>query len=281
MARKRYHSEDDTETGVTPSRLKRLGRARQLEYVLYWFKRNYEDPSNETPYESAEGGFQYVWGGPYDAHEELEAEFSGIVSESLIEKAAEEVEAEGIIDWAPGGDHPAQQARAEGYEEEDQPPPPDLDDIIRRLEAGLQPTFGDPYERRERQELIARLDRMQDFLSALHPEHGGVGHNRPPGWEEPPDPQVVEEAAGAGAAIKAELLKAVPNALAVARQTTRLKAALLTIGGLGGLLGLKAMGGAAGEIGKQVVERHPELSMSIEAIVTQAVHWLSHVTLPF
>ena len=34
---------------------------------------NFEDPANETPYESSEGGYIYIWGGPYDALEQLSA----------------------------------------------------------------------------------------------------------------------------------------------------------------------------------------------------------------
>jgi hypothetical protein len=49
---------------VKPSQLKRFGRARQIDYMRYWFSRNYEDPSNETPHSSEDGGFQYIWGGP-------------------------------------------------------------------------------------------------------------------------------------------------------------------------------------------------------------------------
>ena len=68
MAKKsRYYSEDDPEIGVTPSRLKRLGRDKQLEYMHAWFHRYYQDPVHETPHESAEGGYIYIWGGPYNA----------------------------------------------------------------------------------------------------------------------------------------------------------------------------------------------------------------------
>ena len=65
--RTRYFSEDDFEHGVTPSRLKRLGKAKQRKYMLYWFRERFEDPVEETPYNSREGGYLYIWGGPYDA----------------------------------------------------------------------------------------------------------------------------------------------------------------------------------------------------------------------
>jgi len=30
-----------------------------------WFLANFENPAECTPYESAEGGYQWIWGGPY------------------------------------------------------------------------------------------------------------------------------------------------------------------------------------------------------------------------
>lgn len=103
--KKRYYSDDD-QIGKTAAALKRLNHKRQKEYLVYWFHRNFEDPVNETPYESAEGGYQYIFGGPYDASDELWNEFEGIVSETVINAAVKEVESDGIIDWAPGNKHP-------------------------------------------------------------------------------------------------------------------------------------------------------------------------------
>jgi hypothetical protein len=69
--RRRYYTDDDIEHGITPSELKRAGRDRQKEYMRYWFHRNFEDPAEETPYNTREGGYLYIWGGPYNAHDEL------------------------------------------------------------------------------------------------------------------------------------------------------------------------------------------------------------------
>ncbi len=76
MARgQRYYSDEDIERGVTRSELKRMGRERQKEYIRHWFHSNFEDPAQETPYNSREGGYLYIWGGPYNAHDELYGEF--------------------------------------------------------------------------------------------------------------------------------------------------------------------------------------------------------------
>ena len=93
--------------------LKRLGRKRQNEYMLYWFHSNFEDPTNETPRDNGE--FVYIWGGPYDARDELWNEFGLIVPEDRIEQVIAEVEASGIQDWAPGPDHPSTREREEEW----------------------------------------------------------------------------------------------------------------------------------------------------------------------
>lgn len=35
--------------------------------MVSWFQERYKDPANGVPFNSAEGGYQYVHGGPYDA----------------------------------------------------------------------------------------------------------------------------------------------------------------------------------------------------------------------
>jgi hypothetical protein len=56
-----------------------------------WFYENYEDPVNCLPYESAEGGYQYIYGGPYEPSEVLQDEFGGFVPDNLIEKLASDL----------------------------------------------------------------------------------------------------------------------------------------------------------------------------------------------
>lgn len=72
----------------------------QTELMRRWFGQNYEDPAERTPYQSSEGGYIWIYGGPYDAREELYAEFESIVPESVIEELADELNAE-CPEWAP------------------------------------------------------------------------------------------------------------------------------------------------------------------------------------
>lgn len=81
-------------------RLSDLDHDTQLEVMRTWFHQNFEDPAERTPYESAEGGYIWIWGGPYDAREELDGEFSDVISENIIDELATELERE-CVEWAP------------------------------------------------------------------------------------------------------------------------------------------------------------------------------------
>jgi hypothetical protein len=66
-----------------------------------WFLERYCDPAMETPYSSDMGGYFYVNGGPYDAHDQLFSRFEGLVDEGLIEAVADELVSDQGPDWAP------------------------------------------------------------------------------------------------------------------------------------------------------------------------------------
>ena len=63
----------------------------QKEAMKEWFLSKFENPVEHTPYESAEGGYIYIWGGPFDAEDVLGDEFGGIVSDETIEECAREL----------------------------------------------------------------------------------------------------------------------------------------------------------------------------------------------
>lgn len=72
--------------------LKSYDKETQIEYMKEWFFSHYEDPANECPYCSKEGGYFFIYGGPYEPRAELEEEFGGIASEEAIEELADELE---------------------------------------------------------------------------------------------------------------------------------------------------------------------------------------------
>ncbi|KZD00865.1 hypothetical protein [Thalassospira xiamenensis] len=103
---KRYSLPWEEGESVVPSRIRRFSREKQIQLIAEWFSSLYEDPANETPYDGREGGYQYIHGGPYDAREEIEAEFVDYVDAEIIEAAADFVESNGLLDWAPSSKHP-------------------------------------------------------------------------------------------------------------------------------------------------------------------------------
>jgi len=134
--------------------------------MVEWFSMNFEDPAMSTPYDGAEGGYQYVWGGPYDANDEIGSMFAGLVPDKWIEEAVNEVEIDSIHHWAPIN-------RNNDYDDEPTPEP-SLDDIPDV--AG--PAFGTDEDYAARQRAATSLDELRHALDAARPI--GIGHNRPP-----------------------------------------------------------------------------------------------------
>lgn len=77
---------------ITASELQQSDRETQLEVMRNWFFSIYEDPVENTPYDSSEGGYIYIHGGPYEAIEEIEREFGGVVHEEIIHALASELD---------------------------------------------------------------------------------------------------------------------------------------------------------------------------------------------
>ncbi len=76
-----------------------MGATDQLRFMREWFLDNFEDPVHSLPYESREGGYIWIYGGPYDPHEELREKFDGFVLEEVIDALGDELFAE-CHEWA-------------------------------------------------------------------------------------------------------------------------------------------------------------------------------------
>ena len=98
--------------------LEEMDAADQRRFMREWFLDNYEDPVHSLPYESREGGYIWIYGGPYDAHEELHEKFGDFVPEEVIDSLGDELFAE-CSEWAaqidPSDDDPF------GFEEVGEP----------------------------------------------------------------------------------------------------------------------------------------------------------------
>jgi hypothetical protein len=90
---------------ITSDALEKADRDTQKEVMEFWFYNNYEDPVHSCPHNSEEGGYQFIYGGPYEAQEELEEQFSGIVPDDVIEELAEELNGE-CSEWSGNSDIP-------------------------------------------------------------------------------------------------------------------------------------------------------------------------------
>jgi len=158
-----------------------LGFEEQIQQLVEWFLWNFEDPAHETPRDSGE--FVYIWGGPYDAADQIGDRFGGIVSDESIDAAVQEVEGH-CIDWAPNGRRvapletgPPEEAGAEALEEF-------IEQANRRLEA-LEAAMGEvpfpssmlghnnppealddfPYSQKDEQDLKELIHGLRDDLS--------------------------------------------------------------------------------------------------------------------
>jgi len=89
---KNEYSHPDYTNPVSIDKLKDGGAEFQVEIMRDWFTSIFETPAQHTPYESSEDGYIYIWGGPYDAREEIEEEFADIVSEDAIDHLVLELE---------------------------------------------------------------------------------------------------------------------------------------------------------------------------------------------
>lgn len=172
-----YYQEYD-ELGISADELRALPVADQVPYLVFWFRSYFEDPAMETPYNSDEGGYLYIWGGPYDAADELWSEFEGFANEDAIELAVEEVQADGIFEWAPGPRHPDQIRAAEEHYESDLKP--SLDQLREQLQVKQHVRFDSEAARRAQSELAQSTRSLLEALENRQAKHGGIGHNGPP-----------------------------------------------------------------------------------------------------
>ena len=84
---------------IDNSELHELPANLQIEVMRGWFFERFEDPAERTPYESREGGYQWVYGGPYDAREQIEENFSDVVDQEAMDQLIDELDEVGL--WAP------------------------------------------------------------------------------------------------------------------------------------------------------------------------------------
>jgi len=263
MAQKRPFLEDGSQYGVSRTAFRRMRKAEKRELMIAWFHANYEDPAERTPYESAEGGYQWIWGGPYDAREELSTQFGDIASEALIEEVAKHVERHGLFEWAPID-------RGDDLEEPEGPDtPPDIYDISDEPSAA----YGTPLDREMRGRVAATLDDLQQALDHAPPI--GIGHNRPP---EAIEPTEIEELRPAVQHLRAEFGKATPSIARVKQWTRPVRTALIACTKWIGAKLDKAADSAASTAGPAIlIWLASQLSPHLHSVFNALIEWLQIV----
>lgn len=172
---------------TTPPSLDGLDSEERVEAMVGWFFENFEDPAHETPYDGREGGYQYVWGGPYEASDYIYDHFPDATEEEHTE-AIDRIDADGPY-WAPAGERVLPPD-----DEEYEPPLPPLEERLAELSEQLDTLTGHVSE---------MLAIQQQGVIA------GIGHNNPPPDED--DPPTLDDVLESIAEVKAELAK--PNPL--------------------------------------------------------------------
>jgi hypothetical protein len=156
-----------------------MSQEAAIEAIKEWFFENFEDPVHSTPHDSSEGGYMYIWGGPYETRDIIENIFADTASEELIEAAVDEIEGESD-QWVPN----SSRRQPPDDEDYDRPDPKDL-----------------------HQEMQQRIRVLEDALSHTPQIPVGIGHNHPP---EPLDAEPLNATDQAEIASALTVLKAQP-----------------------------------------------------------------------
>jgi hypothetical protein len=132
-------------------------RADAIEAMEQWFFEQFEDPQIDTPRDSEEQTFIYLWGGPFEASDVLHGAFSHEYDEATIMAAVDHIERDGTVEWAPtsSGDY---------YEHPD--PEAEQEPEASRSELTTQ--------------ILDRLDQLEAAMAAMPGQPGNIGHNAPP-----------------------------------------------------------------------------------------------------
>jgi hypothetical protein len=272
--------------GYTAEEVSAMSSQEQVAMMVEWFNQQFEDPQNETPYDKENGGYFYPWGGPFDASDQIQEEFSEAVDFDTMMAAVDRVQSDGTFEWAPqiGGDfyeHP-EDDRVEAGEivDGDGEWPPIIAD-----QAPVPP------EPEARAEVIRRLDELEAIVQPLLDRFEAeaqappmMGHNNPPEELELVQAVPRDEWLRVKAAIdeiRQQTTVEQPNIESVERGSNRFLAVAAALAGwIGNRLNAVIDAGAAVGVGYGLA--NPEAANAALISAAQAVQtWLASMPWPF
>lgn len=255
---------------TTPPSLEEVDPVTRVSLMVEWFSENFEDPVNDTPYDGKEGGYQFIWGGPYDARDELEGAFPEATEEE-IEEAIDEIEADGTVEWAPNG------ARIRELD----------DDEVAADVVG--PEESKPIEERLA-ELAGQLNEIQAHIQFWRDRPAGLGHNSAQfEMTIAPDDEDLLAAEQSVSEIRAELAKPSPATQAdievveraegrFRKLASKIKNGLLA---LGLFTAVSVGGGFFDAVGADIYNNPQRFMTVLNSAATNLSGWASHLHMPF
>lgn len=231
-----------------------------VEAMVEWFLVNFEDPAETTIYESREGGYQWIWGGPYDAEQELQDAFPD-ADESLISRAVDQIQSDGIWEWAPAD------IRIQPDDDPD-------DDYRQPLEARLEALSG-------------QLDRIEQHIAYWRNRAPQIGHNGPPDeFRLEPDDKDLAAAEASVAEVRVQLAKPdranTANADVIEKAEGAFKRLANKIFGWiragARALVIGVIGGVGTHIGEEIAKDPQAFWNVLNEAGSTLAHWVVHLT---
>ncbi|RVT93419.1 hypothetical protein [Sphingomonas crocodyli] len=241
--------------------LEDLSREQRIEAMVAWFFDNFEDPAELTPYESAEGGYQWIWGGPYNALEEIGDAFADFASDEEMQAAADEVESDGLHEWAPNHN------RMIEVDEED------VEDVLPPLSERIAALRG-------------QLDQLDEALVGLGQVAPQMGHNRPPeGMRLGLSDDDIREARDSVQDVRGELDKPDPltngDPAVLSRAEGRFRSLAIKVRQWAMAAGKLIAAGVAAQVGAELWDDPVALYHKLETIAGTLNHWSSFMQMLF
>jgi hypothetical protein len=230
--------------------------------MVDWFHDNFEDPAQHTPYESAEGGYQYIWGGPYDAMDQISNTFLDATEEE-VEAAIDAIQSDGTFDWAPIDSR----IRPDEFDDEEgEEQPPSLADRVNALSG--------------------ELDELEEALRQLRNQAPMMGHNQPPAeMRIGLDQRNLDKAQDSINEIRAELARPDPvnnaDPIPIKKAESRFRALAGKVLGWMKAAGKALVLGGLGKIGAELWDDPSAFLQKLEAVANTLEAWARHLQMPF